>query len=281
MHPEIEKLIDLAIADGQITEKERNVILKKANELGVDADELEMVLDGRLHQIEANTPKHKEKVGNVRICPACGGILMPMAVECSSCGHQFTKHEISVSLSLLKEKLSMTKNEIERFNVLKNFSPNKDRESIIDSLHYLLGLVISENLSEIDLKTNNMLKQKVQEIISRTKIYFKDDQTFNKLIDEFSQNINEKFKTSEYFIAIGKQKQTRSYIFTTGGFVIFFGVFIILKKVSPDINDQQSITAKIWPFWLILSVITIAIGSYFNVDYKKHKKRFPFLEDYQ
>ena len=35
MHPEIEKLIDLALADGQITEKERNVILKKAAELGV------------------------------------------------------------------------------------------------------------------------------------------------------------------------------------------------------------------------------------------------------
>ena len=28
MHPEIEKLIDLALADGQITEKERNVIEK-------------------------------------------------------------------------------------------------------------------------------------------------------------------------------------------------------------------------------------------------------------
>jgi uncharacterized tellurite resistance protein B-like protein len=30
MHPEIEKLIELALADGQITEKERNVILKKS-----------------------------------------------------------------------------------------------------------------------------------------------------------------------------------------------------------------------------------------------------------
>jgi len=35
MHPEIEKLIDLTLADSLITEKERNVILKKAAELGV------------------------------------------------------------------------------------------------------------------------------------------------------------------------------------------------------------------------------------------------------
>ena len=51
MHPEIEKLIDLALADGQLTDKERNVILKKATELGVDTDEVEMVLDGKLHQL--------------------------------------------------------------------------------------------------------------------------------------------------------------------------------------------------------------------------------------
>ena len=61
MHPEIEKLIYLALADGQITEKERNVILKKATELGVDSDEVEMTLDGKLHQLEANKPKEKEK----------------------------------------------------------------------------------------------------------------------------------------------------------------------------------------------------------------------------
>lgn len=48
MHPEIDKLIDLALADGQITEKERNVTLKKAAELGVDADEVEMILGGKM-----------------------------------------------------------------------------------------------------------------------------------------------------------------------------------------------------------------------------------------
>ena len=72
MNAEIEKLIDLALADGQITEKERNVILKKAAELGVDADEVEMTLDGKLHQLEASKPKDKEKVGSINTCPACG-----------------------------------------------------------------------------------------------------------------------------------------------------------------------------------------------------------------
>ena len=34
MNPEIEKLIDLALADGEITDKERSVILKKSVKLG-------------------------------------------------------------------------------------------------------------------------------------------------------------------------------------------------------------------------------------------------------
>ena len=48
MHPEIEKLIQLAIADGEITEKERAVIMRKAEKLGEDIDEVEMILDGEL-----------------------------------------------------------------------------------------------------------------------------------------------------------------------------------------------------------------------------------------
>jgi len=281
MHPEIEKLIDLALADGQITDKERNVILKKANELGVDADEVEMVLDGELHQLEANKPKQKEKVGNIKTCPACGESVKALDVECSSCGHQFIDLAINTSITQLKEKLSSAKNENERINIIKNFTPNKDKEATIDTLHYLLGQVVSENLSEIDLKTNNILKQKSQEIISRTMIYFTNDNMFKGVISEFSKNMDEKYKTSEYFKIIGKQKQKRSYVYTTLAFVIFFGVFIIIKKLSPDLEDQRSIVSIIWPIWLILSILFLTLGSYFSVDYKKHKKRFPFLENYK
>ena len=91
MHPEIEKLIDFALADGQITEKERNVILKKSAELGIDTDEVEMVLDGRLHQLEASKPKEKEKVGNIKTCPACGASVKAFQIKCDDCGHEYNK----------------------------------------------------------------------------------------------------------------------------------------------------------------------------------------------
>ena len=45
---ELEELIEGALADGVITDKERAVLHKKAESEGVDPDEPDMVLDGRL-----------------------------------------------------------------------------------------------------------------------------------------------------------------------------------------------------------------------------------------
>ena len=64
MHPEIEKLIDLIIIDGQITEKERHVILNKAIDLGLNKDEIEIILDGKLYQKTSNNKPLKEKLGD-------------------------------------------------------------------------------------------------------------------------------------------------------------------------------------------------------------------------
>ena len=47
MHPEIENLINMAIADGEVTEKERAIILRKAEGFGEDKDEVEMILEVR------------------------------------------------------------------------------------------------------------------------------------------------------------------------------------------------------------------------------------------
>ena len=48
MNPEIEKLINLALTDGQVTDREREIILRKAEKLGLDVDEVEMYLEGKL-----------------------------------------------------------------------------------------------------------------------------------------------------------------------------------------------------------------------------------------
>lgn len=51
MDPEIDKLINMALSDGQVTDKEREIILRKAEKLGLDVDELEMYLENEIGKI--------------------------------------------------------------------------------------------------------------------------------------------------------------------------------------------------------------------------------------
>ena len=47
---QIEKLIEMALMDGELTEKEKQVLFKKAEAMGIDLDEFEMVLDAKLFE---------------------------------------------------------------------------------------------------------------------------------------------------------------------------------------------------------------------------------------
>ncbi|HBZ19732.1 MAG TPA: hypothetical protein DEO60_01275 [Bacteroidales bacterium] len=48
MNAEIEKLINLTVATGEITERKRETIMRKAQSLGEDLDEVELILNGEL-----------------------------------------------------------------------------------------------------------------------------------------------------------------------------------------------------------------------------------------
>lgn len=80
---ELEEVIEAALADGVITEKERAVLHKKALLEGVDPDEVDVVIDGRLQQIQKSIDDAKQKV---RKCPSCGEIIPAMTAVCPSCG---------------------------------------------------------------------------------------------------------------------------------------------------------------------------------------------------
>jgi len=55
----LEKLITLALKDGKITDKERELILKKANNLGIDEIEAEMVLEGMISDYDNGIKNEK------------------------------------------------------------------------------------------------------------------------------------------------------------------------------------------------------------------------------
>ena len=84
---ESENLIDDALADGELTEKEKQILFKKAQSFGIDLDEFEMVLNARLMKLKkmpnpASTLPHKNKMGDVKKCPACGAMVQSYQSIC-------------------------------------------------------------------------------------------------------------------------------------------------------------------------------------------------------
>lgn len=93
----IEQLINAALADGVLTEKEKQILFKRAQEQGIDLDEFEMVLDARLVELqkvekekaEKSAPK-SNKLGDVRKCPQCGAVIGSFVMICPDCGFEFS-----------------------------------------------------------------------------------------------------------------------------------------------------------------------------------------------
>jgi len=111
---QLEKLIDMALLDGELTEKEKQILFKKAESFGVDLDEFEMVLDARLFEKQKETqaqanlvsaaPK-SDKYGDVKKCPACGAIVQSFTGKCGDCGHEFRDIQSDVTINKLFEAL--------------------------------------------------------------------------------------------------------------------------------------------------------------------------------
>ena len=93
----LDNLINLALADGEVTEKERAIILRKAESLGEDKDEIEMILEGKIslmkkEQLALNSQTSiptGNKEGIVVKCPSCGDIVPSFTINCKACGHEF------------------------------------------------------------------------------------------------------------------------------------------------------------------------------------------------
>lgn len=110
MHPDLEEMIDLVLADGKITEKEREVIFRKAAKLGVEKDEVEVFLEGKLFQLQQQE-KEGEKQTNFA-CLNCGSSIPRSSIKCAFCGFEISK--TSVTGKNFIEKLNQQFDEVDK-----------------------------------------------------------------------------------------------------------------------------------------------------------------------
>lgn len=106
---ELEKLIDIALSDGILSETERDTLINKGLSSGIPQGEISMILDSKVTEmqkiIEQKAAPKSDKFGDVRKCPACGAIAETFATKCQDCGTEFRNIEASQNIIKFFEKL--------------------------------------------------------------------------------------------------------------------------------------------------------------------------------
>lgn len=213
---ELEEVIEAALADGVITEKERAVLHKRALAEGVDPDELDVVIDGRLAKVKKETdwlrpvpppqaaPANNGKYGVVRKCPNCGAQVKASAVKCDECGYEFVGVEANRSVA----KLSVLINNIdqhwqgktslqslfgassrskEMYSTIVNFPVPTTKEDLLEFVLFLKPKAERSLLSEDNEGERKILRAyrtKYKECMQKAQVFFADDPQFRQVFEQ-------------------------------------------------------------------------------------------------
>ena len=170
MNPEIENLINMALADGEVTEKERSIILRKAESLGFDKDEVEMILEGKVALLKKQSTimnsksQPSQKEGKIIKCPSCGATVPPYVDKCNDCGVEFRFDSLNKLTGNLNHDSSNNIKEISNYIIPIN------REALIEFLSFSLGNAANKGL---DFEIRSAWHSKFTEAYNKASFTFK------------------------------------------------------------------------------------------------------------
>ncbi len=219
---ELESVIEAALADGTLTAKEREVLHKRAAAEGVDPDELDVVIEGRLAKMKREEDwlrpaPPSDKFGDVKKCPRCGEPVEPMAVKCSACGYEFRNVEALKSSQRLAEKLEaievayrgkkieenigfgmkedVTRSRMAREQVtaIKNFPVPTTKEDLLDFAISMQSKWNSSTSGDAYLGLKSAYKAKYDECVKKAQVLFPNDPMFQGVFEQYqADNENKK-----------------------------------------------------------------------------------------
>ena len=154
---ELNELIQEYLTDGVLTPKEREVILKKAEKLGLDRDEIELYLDAQEQKIEQQTDAAVRKQKS-KECPHCGGSMPLLADKCPHCGG-FVTPEASKELQEILDNLEEALVDLKSGKDLERSKATVERYARKAKLYYSNNPKIQSLLTEVEDEMTNAEKQ--------------------------------------------------------------------------------------------------------------------------
>ena len=187
---QIENLVKAALADGMLTEKEKQILFKKAESMGIDLDEFEMVLDARLVELqkaeknkaEKSAPK-SNKVGDIKKCPACGAIVQSYQGVCSECGYAFENVEVNYASKELSNLLMKTNSEEQMSKIIDAFPIPMEKAALIAFATWLAPQSL-----DVQNPLSKSYQKKYNEVITKIKLSFPNDKDFISLINQHEKD---------------------------------------------------------------------------------------------
>lgn len=148
---ELEMLIDAALEDCELTEKEKQVLFKRAQAEGIDLDEFEMIVDAKLLKKKkaqqaneiSSTPLQSNKVGEVKKCPVCGAIHVVGTAVCPECGFAFSGVGPTRSAVKLYEELQ----KFNQMNAKEQKSDYHEFKGVVSAIGSAYGNLFKEALN--------------------------------------------------------------------------------------------------------------------------------------
>ncbi len=256
MNSELEKLIDLTLADGQLSDKERTVLFRKAKELGVDEDELEVVLDGKLFALQKNSQSNSVKYGDIKKCPSCNAQINSFSSVCGDCGYEFRNIGANSSVKELSQKLDNVVSECgtksykhmvgrgysdeetartddiaaKQKHVIKNFPVPNTREDILELLYFIQPKI------EIGFRADKNVfdwRSKYREIINRAKSSYKSDKKVFEEIAQMENNLKNSNTIGYIFCLYSTSSASFKWVLSMLGIIVGCGIaYLILKTFN-------------------------------------------------
>lgn len=110
MNEKIVEMVKLAIENGAVSQKHRDLILNKAKEVGEDPDLVEIYLDNEFAKLSDSKTSVSKDTKGVKTCPHCGATITDTMLSCPECGFVFQREnkaseDVNAKIEELQKRL--------------------------------------------------------------------------------------------------------------------------------------------------------------------------------
>ena len=217
---ELTDLLEQYMTDGVMTEKERAVLLRKAEARGVDKDEFDLYIDAEVQKFDQKIDSAKRQAKG-KLCPFCEASIPMFTDKCPECGGNITP-EVTKELNEIVEALE---------DAVVNF----------------------KSTNNADLQRN---KANVERYVRKAEMYYGNNKKIQVLIAEVKKEI----ELVEKRVSANKRKDATGDIIVKilknpfAWTAIFFILLITVGSSSDDISFAIGL------FSLIGIAVSLVIG---------------------